>query len=47
MAEHERLVLSDHDLDLFLAALDHPPEPGAALQRAAEKFQAKCGDGNL
>ncbi len=30
--EEVPIVLSDRDRDLFLQALDHPPEPNAALR---------------
>ena len=33
--EESLLVLSDSDRDRFVEALDHPPEPNAALLRAA------------
>lgn len=33
--EESALVLSDRDRDRFLEALEHPPEPNAALLRAA------------
>jgi len=33
-----RLVLSDQDRDVFLAALDNPPEPNEALRRAARRY---------
>lgn len=46
IADHERLVLSDRDRDLFLDALDNPPEPSPALVSAAEKFQTKYGQGH-
>lgn len=32
--EHERIVLSDRDWELFFAALVDPPEPNAALRDA-------------
>ena len=34
-SEESPLVLSDRDRDRFLEALEHPPEPNAALLRAA------------
>lgn len=44
IAMHERLVLSNNDRDLFLAALDAPPHPSAAMLSAAQRFQAKYGN---
>ncbi|GIW88256.1 MAG: hypothetical protein KatS3mg108_2580 [Isosphaeraceae bacterium] len=35
--EESPLVLSDIDRDRFLEALEHPPEPGPALLRAAAR----------
>lgn len=32
--EHERIVLSDRDWELFFDALVDPPEPNAALREA-------------
>ena len=32
-AEETSIVLSDRDRELFLQALDHPPEPNAALRQ--------------
>ena len=33
VAEWETITLSDRDRDAFLAALENPPEPNAALKR--------------
>ena len=35
------LRLTDRDRDLFLAALDNPPEPNARLRRAARSHAEK------
>jgi len=35
--------LSDRDRDRFLDLLDHPPAPGAALERAARKHAGRHG----
>lgn len=37
--EHEIVVLSDRDRDRFLALLDEPPVPSAALKRAARRHR--------
>jgi uncharacterized protein (DUF1778 family) len=34
-------VLTDRDRDIFLAMLDGPPRPNAALHRAAKRFRAR------
>jgi uncharacterized protein (DUF1778 family) len=39
IAETENLMLSDQDRDLFLAALDSPPKPSAALKKAMRRLQ--------
>lgn len=39
VAEHSRTVLSDRDRDLFLKLLDDPPEPNAALRKAAKSYR--------
>lgn len=36
-------ILSDRDRDLFLTMLDGPPEPTAALLRAAERHRREVG----
>ena len=33
VAQHEVITLSDRDRDVFLAALENPPEPTEALRR--------------
>lgn len=44
---NELRILSDRDRDLFLALLDAPPAPNAALQKAAARFRAAVEDGSL
>jgi uncharacterized protein (DUF1778 family) len=41
--EESPLVLSDRDRDLFLAALDNPPKPNAALRKAAARHAKNHG----
>ena len=36
IAEHEKLVLSEEDWNVFLDALGHPPKANAALKQAFE-----------
>ena len=36
--EHEKITLSNRDRDLFLEALDNPPEPGKNLKNAVSKY---------
>jgi uncharacterized protein (DUF1778 family) len=36
-----RLELSDRDRDIFLAALDNPPEPSARLHQAAKRHHTQ------
>lgn len=33
LTQHETITLSDRDRDVFLAALENPPEPTEALRR--------------
>ena len=40
-------VLSDRDRDAFLAALDNPPEPNAAMLRAVEQYKSAKAKGIL
>lgn len=35
--------LSDRDRDVFLAGLEKPPEPNAALRKAAERYKKRHG----
>jgi len=39
LLEHETLVLSDRDRDLFLAMLAEDAEPNEALKRAAKRYK--------
>ncbi len=41
IAEHEHLVLSNRDRDLFCALLDKPPEPTEALKAAMKRHSKK------
>ncbi len=43
--DHERTSLSPADRDLFLAALDAPPAPTAALRDAARRHAALVRNG--
>ena len=36
--EHNQFTLSNRDRDIFLAALENPPEPDKALRDAARKY---------
>ena len=40
---HEKIVLSATDWDAFHDALLHPPEPNAALRRAADRYRERAG----
>ncbi len=42
---HERTVLAGEDRDVFLAALDNPPEPTRALREMAEHHKRLIEDG--
>ena len=39
----ERIILSATDWDAFHDALHNPPEPNAALRKAARRFRARVG----
>lgn len=41
--EHESITLTPVDFQAFLAALDKPAEPNAALQRAFDRHAAQVG----
>ena len=43
--EHENMLLSDRDRDLFLSLLDNPPEPNEALRRAAREYERRVVQG--
>lgn len=40
-AEEAPITLPDRDRDRFLAALDQPPKPNAALRRAVKKHHGR------
>ncbi len=40
--EETRQPLSDRDRDLFLALLENPPKPNAALKKAFSKHKARA-----
>ncbi|MGK7902386.1 MAG: DUF1778 domain-containing protein [Hormoscilla sp.] len=43
IASHGKMVLADRDREVFMAALENPPEPNEALKAAIEKHQEKYG----
>ena len=43
IAQHDRMVLSNQDRDIYLAALEHPPEPNEALKLAVREHQEQYG----
>ena len=47
LCSHQVRVLSARDQDRLAALLDAPPEPNAALQRAAQRLRAAVADGSL
>jgi uncharacterized protein (DUF1778 family) len=40
---HQRLILSDRDRDLFMSALENPPELQGKLKAAIAKYRDKYG----
>lgn len=42
---HERIVLSRKDAEIFLAALENPPEPSEKLKAAAAEYHRKYVEG--
>lgn len=44
LANHQKLVLSDRDRDLFLDLMKNPPNPNAALKSALQDFQENFGE---
>ena len=44
IAEQEKLILSDCDRDLFLAALENPPVLKGKLQSAIANYRGKYGN---
>jgi uncharacterized protein (DUF1778 family) len=47
LAQHEMRVLSDRDRDTFLALLEEPAQPNAALRAAAARYKRAVRDGSL
>lgn len=43
IACNNSMILSDRDRDLFIAALENPPEPNEALRGAIKEHQEKYG----
>jgi uncharacterized protein (DUF1778 family) len=42
IAQHEqKITLQEKDWEVFFAALTNPPEPNAALKRAAQDYQQR------
>jgi len=41
--EHQRMVLSGADRDVFLAAIDHAPDPAPRLVEALERHRRLFG----
>ncbi|MEW6367233.1 MAG: DUF1778 domain-containing protein [Acidobacteriota bacterium] len=41
LSEHEAIVLSDRDRDIFLRAIENPPEPNKALRRLLRGVRAR------
>lgn len=39
IAEHQKLILSDRDRDLFLSLIANPPQPNQDLVEAMQEFQ--------
>jgi uncharacterized protein (DUF1778 family) len=39
----EQIVLSERDWEIFISALENPPEPNEALKAAFKKHQEKYG----
>ena len=39
LAEHQKLVLSERDRDLFLSLIANPPKPNQSLVAAMQEFQ--------
>lgn len=40
---HEKLVLSNHDRDLFMSVMDNPPELAGKLKGVIKKYREKYG----
>lgn len=43
LEEHERMILTAHDRDIFVAALLHPPKPSNKLQEAFRRHRQLVG----
>lgn len=43
IASHEKMILSERDMDLFMATLENPPQPNEALKAAIKNHQKKYG----
>lgn len=41
---HEKLVLSNRDRDLFMSAMENPPQLKGKLQSALRKYRDKYGE---
>jgi uncharacterized protein (DUF1778 family) len=41
--EHEAVMLSARDRELFVTALLRPPAPGARLRKAARRYRKRAG----
>lgn len=41
--DHERLILSDRDRDLFMSVMENPPELQGNLKVAIQKYRNKYG----
>lgn len=39
--EHEKMILTKQDQEVFVAALLNPPEPSAKLRNAAQRYKQK------
>ena len=44
IASYGKMVLNERDREIFMAALDNPPEPNEALKAAIKEHQAKYGN---
>ncbi len=43
LRQHERMILTDKDRDLFMKALDNPPRPNKNLRKAMKDHLKKTG----
>jgi uncharacterized protein (DUF1778 family) len=44
LREHEIMTLSARDREIFVSALLNPPEPGARLRKAAQRYREHAGE---